>query len=216
MKKIAFLSMLFVSFFSIGQTSYYFSGAIPPDAPEAVAVDKRFHGTYKSEDGRVYEINTEGIFVISVNISSISRETIRESSHYKIEGDYLYGVVENEAVPCVLEGENYYFGLKNKTELIGRNSINILKQSVQDKGVYYINFPSEDAFVPTRLRFEKQKLQISSFDYELETELFNGIAARTVVPSNYSKLVLLQPTAAEFDALLEKGVFGTEITYTKE
>jgi hypothetical protein len=215
MKIISILTVLFLSNFLIGQKSYYFADVVAPDGQEVNTVQPKYFGTYTSESGLVYEVNANGIFIISTNISSISREVIRESSQYQVRGDYLFGVVENDSVPCALQGEYYYFGVRNKTAVTGSSSINVLVQSSDKNNVYYINRPSQDAFVPMRLTFSKNAMDVELFDYELDTEFFNFIEEQSSLAGEFNELIILSPTASEFDELERQKIFAEKTRFTK-
>lgn len=215
MKIISILTVLFLSNFLIGQKSYYFADVVAPDGQEVNTVHPKYFATYTSEGGLVYEVNANGIFIISTNISSISREVIRESSQYQVKGDYLFGVVENDSVPCALQGEYYYFGVRNKTAVTGSSSINVLVRSRDKNSVYYINRPSQDAFVPTKLTFSQNTLVVELFDYELDTELFNFIEEQSSLAGEFNELIILSPTASEFDELERQNIFAVKTTFTK-
>ncbi len=215
MKIISILTVLFLSNFLIGQKSYYFADIVAPDGQEVNTVQPKYFGTYTSESGLVYEVNANGIFIITTNISSISREVIRESSQYQVRGDYLFGVVENDSVPCALQGEYYYFGVRNKTAVTGSSSINVLVQSSDKNNVYYINRPSQDAFVPMRLTFSKNAMDVELFDYELDTELFNFIEEQSSLAGEFNELIRLSPTASEFDELERQKIFTEKTRFTK-
>src|SRR5690606_18174277 len=97
-------------------------------------------GLYKNANSLLsYEINEEGIFIVSVNINSISRQTIRESSNYTIRNNHIFGVLGNEdSIRCILEGENYYFGVKNRVQIIGGSAKNKLIEI--GTGQYVLNY----------------------------------------------------------------------------
>ena len=78
MKIIGLIASLILTFFSIGQKSYYFSEALPSNKKAQSVVDKKWHGKYAVNNGKnILEVNSDGVFMVSTTISSISREEIR-------------------------------------------------------------------------------------------------------------------------------------------
>lgn len=216
MKKYLFFTAFLISLSSFGQKSYYFSASFPTGAEQVTGVDNRFHGTYRSDQvNRTYVVDKEGIFLISTNISSISRETIRESSKYRVENGFLHGVVANDSVPCVLEGEHYYFGVKNKEVLFRSGGEHQLTKSKNEVGTFYLNLWENGNFIPLRLRFEKNKLFVAYFDYEQDTELFDPIATKKVIRTEFHELIVLSPTDTECEALSVLSIFPSEREFGK-
>lgn len=206
MKIVGFIASVLFTVLAFGQESYYFSNAVPSEQVIVKTVDKNLFGEYSSEVAtRVYEITEEGIFILSTSISSISRETIRESSKYDVRNNMLYGLIENDSVPCVLEGENYYFGVQNRDVLIGANSYNKLTRISNTE--YILNYEEDGLFVPAKLTFINGNLTISELNYDADTKLFKRIKIQKEIPNEYFKLIVLSPTSDEFDKLIKKGVF---------
>ena len=97
------------------QDSFDFSEPLPVGEKTIIAVSNSFLGKYEASNGEsFYEFTPEGVWIISTIYSSISRETIRESTKYTVRNGYIFGVVIGDSLPCELEGESYYFGMRNR------------------------------------------------------------------------------------------------------
>ena len=214
MKIIGVIASVLITSFSIGQKSYYFSDPVPSEELIVQNVDAKYFGLYTTTTGRAYEFSEVGIHAISTSVSSMSRETIRESSKYSVRNGFIHGVVLNDSIPCVLEGENYFFGVKNRDLLVGVGSSNVLTKS---GGSYYINVKDEGVFFPMKLDFAKKSLQIKYFDYDFETTIFDGISEKKSIPSEYNEMIILQPTKEEFSAISSEEIFpsGVELKKSK-
>jgi len=215
MKIIGLLTSLFLTFFSIGQKSYYFSDPLPSSEDKVTNVDSKYFGLYKSDEAaRSYQISEEGIFIISTSISSVSREMIRESSTYRVHNNYIFGVVKDDSLPCVLEGERYYFGIQNKDVLVSTSSKSQLAKI--SAGRYILNHAEDGLFTPSLLYFEGNKLILEEFNYDFETTVFDKIQNQKVTPSEHFDIVILSPTKDEFNALMGNSIFSESFTFKKK
>ncbi|MFT6502076.1 MAG: hypothetical protein ACJASQ_002201 [Crocinitomicaceae bacterium] len=207
MKIYCLIASVILSFSTFSQKSYYFSDPLPSATSNIASVDKKFYGTYKSKTGTIsYQFDAEGVSIISTSISSISRETIRESSVYDVRGKYIFGVLKNDSLPCVLEDEYYYFGIRNTDVFIGGGSQNVLTKS-ETSNVYFLNIFENGNYVPIQLEFKGGKLTMNYFEYDLESTKFDFVAEQKTIDTQYQKLVVLSPTEEEFETLRTLSVF---------
>ncbi len=214
MKIISILVLLF----SIGTLhaqvkSYYFSSPVPGEVVHNVS--SQYYGNYEDGKGRIYSFSDSGLFLLSTTVSAISRETVRESSTYQVSNGYIHGVVKNDSIPCIEDGDNYIFGVRNRDELVSKYSRNKLVHSTKFSDTYYLNLYENGVYNLMRLKFVKGELQISSFDYEPETTVFDQVTDRRSDNQSTISLVLLNPTEEEFNALLQYGIFDTAKVYKR-
>lgn len=214
MKKYLFLFYFSAVFSVSGQISYDFALAVPPSGTKTLSVSSNYFGVYSNADSPVkYEITKDGIFIISTNINAISRETIRESSKYQVRNNHIFGVHAEDSIPCVLEGDNYYFGVKSRDQVAGGSSKNILiQQSVNE---YVINFYDNGHYVPMFLTFTAQGMSRVQFDYDSDTKAFKKIDERTSVQKDI-EFVTLSPTAEEWEKIKWKELISVPLLFTKE
>jgi hypothetical protein len=204
-----FLVLIFSTILSItfGQESYSFSVPQPQDEKNEITIDPIYYGTYTTSDfDTYYEFNSQGIWAISTIYSSISRETIRESSKYSVRNGYLFGVVENDSIPCFLEEERYHFGVKHKEQIIGINSKHILKKI--NATTYIINFFENDSYTPSQFVFKGKTLDVKHFDYELNTTLFSAIKIQNSTKEPTMNYIVLTPSSKEWSKIEKAGIFG--------
>jgi hypothetical protein len=212
--KIFFLTtFILVSFISQGQLSYDFSTVVPPSGEVATKVEQNHYGKYKADSINTwYEFGGTGIWVVSTIYSSVSRQTIRESSTYEIRNGFIFGVT-TDSLPCILEGEFYFFALRHNEQLIGGDSKNTLVRV--SKNTYIINFFENSGYTPSKLIFSGKKLSIQHFDYETGTTIFGKIDLTEEKVQDGMTFIQLAPTKKEWNALEKKGLFGDELIYKR-
>ncbi len=217
MKIIGFIASLLLSFISFSQNSYYFSSPLPSEEEKVNHVDAKWYGSYSSlNQPSKYIIDENGIYLVSTVISSISRETIRENSKYSIRNGYIHGVIEKDSLPCVLEGENYFFGIQNKEILIGLGSQNILTK-IDEKGTYILNTYENGKYIPTKIVFAGNSISFYYFDYDFDTKVFKFIHEQKNTGSKDEyKEIILYPTEKEMKKLLRAKIWGGAIVLEKD
>lgn len=215
MKIFALSVCIFCSFFSIGQKSYYFSDPLPSRPNGIQQIDDRYFGNYASSNGGLmYEVSEKGIQVVSTNVTSIDRATIRESSKYDVRNNFIFGVVEGDSLPCVLKDGSYYFGVRNRDQLIGAGTQNVLVR--MGNGEYMINYFENGYYTPSIFKFTAGQLEVRSFDYEIDTQIFDNVSLKRTVPREDPTIVVLSPSQEEYEALLASGILESSTIYTKE
>lgn len=211
-KTIFYWCFLLATFTLYGQNSYNFSVAQPAEENTIISLPAQYYGIYKSDSSDIqYEIRRDGIWIISTIYSAISRETIRESPTYRVRDGYLFGIKEGDSIPCVLDGEKYYFGLQQRTQIIGGQAKHQLKKL--DKNVYLVNYFEEDAFTPIKISFKGKQLVIQQFDYESTTDYFTAVKIQNDKTISGLKTITLSPTQKEWEVILKKGIFGSSSVY---
>jgi len=204
MKIIGLIASLILTFFSIGQKSYYFSEPLPSNQKAQSVVNEKWHGKYAVNNGKnILEINSDGIFMVSTTISSISREEIRESTTFDVRNNYIFGVLLNDSIPCVLEDERYFFGIRNKDVIVGAGSKNELRPSGRVANEFILSTYENGYFLPSIMRFETKNVSTGQLDYDYETTVFDFISEKKSVQGQNIEIVVLKPDAAEFNSLLK-------------
>jgi hypothetical protein len=194
------ISVLFFCTYSVAQTSYDFTNTLPPNSPEISSVPKSFFGVYSSDSADIdYEFSAKGVFAISTIYNQISRETVRESSKYRVENGYLFGVQKDDSIPCILEGEYYVFSIKNREQIVGGTAPHKLVQLTSNS--FVVNFKENETFTPSLFEFKGKKLSIRHFTYETETAVFHGIASQKSAVTNLMNTISLNPTIEEWNAI---------------
>lgn len=194
------------------QISYDFGTVVPPGEQVVTTVYQSYFGSYSNVDSPLkYEFSEEGIFIVSINVNSISRKTIRESSKYTVRNNHIFGVTE-DSIPCVLEGENYYFGIRNRQQIAGAGSANKLVQL--SAGTYVLNYEENGKFVPAYLTFSANGLSIQQFDYDSDTKAFRKIKERNSLVKAI-EFVTLYPTAEEWQKLRQEDFLSTPVLYKR-
>jgi hypothetical protein len=212
MKLIGIIITVFITFFGIGQVSYDFSTSLPPVENEINTVDRIHFGTYTAEEANsAYEFNELGVWIISTVFNSVSKEQVRESSKYTVRNGFIFGVSE-DSIPCVLENDRYHFGIKNKDQIIGSNSKNVLKKANNNQ--YLLNFEENGKFVPTLITFKGNNVDVQQFDYESGTTIFDDFKLFNSTKKQEMNFITITPTSKEWKKFnFKKLIFGKPITY---
>src|SRR4051812_31793840 len=148
MKKVLFVCILFCSFFGSAQKTIQFADPLPPNYKLVPQVDKANFGTYKSPvSGTVYLFDETGISIVSVITAYITREQLRESSTILQRNGYLFGIVQGDSIPCVAEGERFYYGIRTRQVLVGEGGQHRLTRL--DSKTYIVNFLEGNFFEPS-------------------------------------------------------------------
>jgi hypothetical protein len=214
MKIIGFVAFILVAFSGKSQLSYDFAQPLPPEGKTVSAVSKPYFGNYSSDKVDIdYEFTAEGIFAVSIIYNSISRETIRESSQYRVKDGYLFGIAPEDSVPCYQQGEYYHFGLRFREQIIGGESKNVLTKL--NETTYILNFEDNGHYTPSLIEFKGKELALRHFTYADSTELFDGITLKTEKPFNELTYVTLEPTLSEWKAIPRDEILGDRITFTR-
>ena len=212
MRHTLFLLSFSTIFQSFGQVSFDFSEPLPIDEKSIISVSSSDFGTYISENNETkYVFDSQGIWIETIIFSSISKETIRESSKYVVRNGYIFGVVLNDSLPCVLDNERYHFGLKNKEQVVGGNSLNVLKKF--NSSSYILNFKENGGFTPSLLAFNGKNLTIQHFDYETGTNQFSTIIIQSSKKIDGMNYITLSPSKKEWKELDQVKLFGSKYIY---
>jgi len=215
MKYFGFVWASVFCFFSFGQISYEFGQPVPPQGEKVTAVNINLFGDYKNEEtGTTYHFDETGISMVSVIYSFITREQLRESTRYAVRDNFIFGVVPGDSLPCVLEGERYFFGIRQQAAMTGATSANVLVK-VSDFS-YMLNFRESEGYSPSMLTFANGTMSIRHFDYPSGTPLFDGIKNQQNRPSAILKTRVITPVAAEWEQLDKAIIFGEAIRYTRQ
>ena len=215
MRHILFLLSFLTIFPSFGQISYDFSEPLPIDEKSITSVSSYDFGTYISENNETkYVFDSKGIWIETTIFSSISKETIRESSKYVVRNGFIFGVISNDSLPCVLENDRYHFGLKNKEQVIGENSLNVLKKL--NSSSYLLNFKENGGFTPSIFIFTGKILTIQHFDYETGTSQFSAIVNQSSKKIEGMNYITLSPSNEEWKELDKNILFGSKYTYLRK
>lgn len=213
MKKYLFVILIGINFLSFSQISYEFGKPIPVDGLSIQTVTPSFYGVYQNENPQYkYEVNEKGIFIHTINIQAISRETLRENAQYEVRNGCIFGVTE-DSIPYVFQDDSYYFGVRNTVQLVGGEAENQLIE--MKRGDYVLNFKTENGYTPALFSFQNNSLAIAYFDYEDETKEFKKVKETSTIEANL-KTVVLYPTLKEWEKITSKvDLFGESDQFQK-
>ena len=212
MKIVSFLVVLLTVFSSAAQFSYYFSEPLPSAKRQVKGVAEKYFGMYTTKDGTIsYQFDADGLTIVSTTISSIHKETVRESSKYSVRNGYLFGIEKGDSVPCLLEDGSYFFGVRNFDRYVGGTSEHILTKT-SNTGEYVLNVYDNGRYVPQLLTFNGKKLEISHFDYDgRDRKEFDFIVTQEQILLDGITLVILKPNETDFERVASQSFVG-EVT----
>lgn len=214
MKKVLLLASLFSIFSGFSQKTVQFSDPLPPNSTGVKSTDKVNYGTYRDgEVGPKYVIDESGISLVSVAVMSVTREQVRESGTLRVSGDYLFGVKGKDSVPCVLEGENYYYGIEQKLVITGEGTLNTLTKV--SNGTYVINFHEGAYFEPSLVSFQGGKMTIIHPDLKDQAAFSSILQIATITRYGYA-VNILAPTFEQWERLQGLLFKGTKLVYSKQ
>ena len=203
---------ILLSTFSFAQVSYDFAQALPPEAMNVQNVDKPYRAIYTNENNQ-FEFTEAGIFTLTTVVHSISRETLRESSQFAVRNGYIFGIRENDSIPCVEENDRFYFGVRQRDTLFGLNSKNILRKI--DAMNYILNFSENGTYTPCLLTFEGKFLTLRYFYYDDLSKPFEKFKSKSINESDGIQYITLNPTLKEWEKISNKDYLGDEVFYTR-
>ncbi len=214
MKNMLFVCLLAIPSAFYAQKTVQFADPLPTGQAFIKQVDKNYFGSYKSAtSGTIYEFDENGVAIVSLIVAYITREQLRESSTIEVRNGYLFGVVAGDSVPCVLEGERYYYGIRNKQVIIGEGSLNQLTRL--DAKTYVLNFLEGSYFEPSLLTFTANGLEIIHGNTEALPEYDRILTINTITRYN-SPVNILAPTAEQWPHLRKLLFEGERLFYVKE
>lgn len=197
------------------QVSYEFMEALPPDGKDIRSVDPQHYGVYTSDNSEIkLEFNASGVYARNIVIQRISRDTLRESSRYFVRNDHIFGVSKKDSLPCVQDGDFYYFGMERLDTLISGKSANKMRKISANE--YLINFAENGTYTPCLITLNSGKLQLRYFDYPSDQPVFSVISKQQQTQVNGMNTVYLLPTPKEWKKIDRSKIFGSSIDYTKK
>lgn len=202
------------TFFSFSQKTIQFADPQPSGLPFQTSVEKNHFGVYKSnETNTKYVVDDNGISIVSLVISYVTRAQVRESSTLQVRGNYLFGIKGNDSLPCVIDGEKYYYGIESRLVVIGDGSLNRLVKVAPNK--YIINFHEGMYFEPSLLTFVNGELIIVHADLAYKS-VFDGILQVNTITRYGSEVVVLAPTSNQWPLIQKYAFEGEKLIYIKE
>lgn len=197
MKIFATITILFISGIIFSQNSYYFKAPVPSMESKVDRVDAKYYGKYQdTKTLAVYEFTKDGVFIISINMTSMPKKVVRESSTYSVRDEFIHGVVAGDSLPCVLTKGIYYFGVRNREAVVFDGSMTKLTK-ISD-GQYILNYYEAGGFMPVKLNFRSSEVTVSDFDYDQDQTPFAFVENQTTNSGELLNQIFLAPSEAEF------------------
>lgn len=193
--------------------SVYFSEPVLDNGQELKTIPESFYGSYKLKDNAKNMIRTQtgdnlicdqtGIYISKNRVLSISREEIRENPKYSIRNGYLLGVIENDSVVAMLDGELYYFMVPSKTYLFEHNKSTTKFYKVVGQEDSYVLFSSEGPNLYSVMLFQKitRGIVLKELIYPSEKFDFSSVEKKLELAGDYPTYVV-NPDTEEWKKIL--------------
>ena len=219
-QKILLIISVIISFNSFGQVvNYDFIQPLPPGDNNILSIPPKLIGEYASDSSnQKIIVKARGIFMESNIYGSISKEEIRESSKYDVRNNFIFGINEYDSLPCILEGEVYFFGMRKTTELFSFNGINTLRKWDTDKleHNYILCYPENGYWLPMLFSFSGNKLIISNPSFDDVEAAFSIIIDKFTEEKEGVTRVHLHPNADEWKQIDLSTYFIHKTVYIRE
>lgn len=213
MKKVLLFHAVFSVFLVFSQKTVQFSDPLPFGSPSVGTTDKIHFGQYENtESGVTYHIDESGISIVTLVVSYVTRDQIRESSKLMVRGNYLHGIVANDSVYCTLEDDRYYYGIEQHLPVIGDGSLNSLTKLSANK--YVINFHEGLYFEPSLVSFENGNMVIIHGDLTNQPA-FESILKTGTITRYGAEVSILTPTYEQWERLQNLLFTGEKLRYIR-
>lgn len=220
LKKFPVLIFFLTIFSSVhGQIiSYDFVQPIPPGNGNVLSIPPKLFGEYKAEnDNRKIIVKARGIFMESIIFGSVTREQIRENSQYEVRNDHIFGVSDYDSLPCVLEGETYWFGMTKTTELFSFNGDNTLRKwnESQNDYVYVLSYEENGYWLPLVLEFTDKGLIVYSPSFDEVPQAFDFVVDKFTEKRENAPRIHLHVNQSDWEKIDRKTYFSIATRYRK-
>jgi len=213
MKKVLLISILFCGFSAFSQKTVQFADPLPPNYKLVGQVDKALFGTYQNDGGTTYLFDESGVSIVSTITAFITREQLRESPTLQVRNGYLFGIVKGDSIPCLLEDERFYYGIRNKQVIVGEGGKHQLTRI--DAKTYIVNFLEGNFFEPSLFTFETGQLKVVHGNLEALPE-YNKVLVVNNITRYGSAVEILAPSLAQWPDLKKVLFEGEQLIYRKE
>ncbi|UKN00958.1 hypothetical protein K6119_14580 [Paracrocinitomix mangrovi] len=195
--------------------SFYFDKQGILNLNSVQSIPTQFYGKYELSDipkhevrraaGEYLKIDESGIYIEKNRLISISRDEVRENSKYRVNKGWLHGVVENDSVPCALDGDNYFFLVPAKTFLFDK-IVSSNKLIMVNKETYAM-FSVEDNgyFSVVVIKMKAGGLSLNDISFTLKDEKsIEKIEKRKEQTDKGLKTFILTPSKEEWESFVFK------------
>ncbi len=195
------LLMLFIfSFLARAQSdtvnfSYYFE-TNDANFKSVNGVNSKFYGKYELKPnkhnelriaaGDYFIIDSSGIYIEKNNLISIPKAEVRENGKYNVKNNYLFGVLPQDSIPVVLQGDKYFFLMPAKSYLFNNQTHFMYKINAQS----YLIFSEESNgyFSVLKIDFKGQSLTLS--ELELNYQQIKQINSKFIIENKFDTYLL--------------------------
>lgn len=98
-----------------------------------------------------------------------------------------------------MEKGRYYFGIRNKQQIVGKGSENELKKISSSE--FVLNYKENGMFFPAVIQFSGKELIFKEFNYNGSDDEFSFIEKQQTLQNEGVKLTLLSPDEEDFSKL---------------
>jgi hypothetical protein len=216
MIKVVNFLMFFCVILSINQgfsqqLTYDFVVPLPPESSDLMAIPPKLFGVYldTATDQKI-TVKQRGIFMSKTVYGQLPVSLVDTSSVYKVRNQSIFGIVENDSLPCFKKDSLYYFGMVKSSEIFSFNGDNSMRKldENQDDYSYFICSKENSYWLPMILRFQDDKLSIERPLFEDMKNPFENIVVKFHEKKNQLTFVHLNPSLEEWKTIDMSTYFG--------
>jgi hypothetical protein len=181
-------------------------------------VDTRFFGKYtlkpnKHNEIRVaagdyFIIDSSGIYIEKNNLISISKAEVRENGKYNVINGFLFGVINNDSIPVVLQDDKYFFLTPTKSFLFEKTHHFMYKVNTNS----FLVFSKEDNGYYSLLKIDFNGSILSLSELELNYQQVKQIKSKFIIENGFDTY-LLTPLKNQWQLIID--AFQVYDVYTK-
>jgi hypothetical protein len=210
--------VIFTSSFS-QQISYDFVIPLPPESSNLMAIPPKLFGVYQdSAQKQIITVKQRGIFMQTTVYGQLPVAVVDTSTKYKVRNESIFGIVENDSLPCFKKDSIYYFGMHKTSEIFSFNGENAMRKVDvnQDNYDYIVCFKENTYWIPMILSFQGDKLSIKRPLFEEIDAPFENVVVKFHENKNQLTFVHLNPSLEEWNTLDLSTYFGEDTIFLRK
>lgn len=193
------------------QKTYDFVVPLPPESHNLMAIPPKLFGIYiDSSTQQKIIVKQRGIFIQRTIYGQLPVSVVDTSSVYEVRNESIFGIVENDSLPCFKKDSTYYFGMLKTSEVFSFNGENAMRKVDinQDDYEYFVCSKADEYWIPMILEFQNKQLIIKRPLFEEMENPFANIVVQFNEEKNNLNYIHLHPSLEEWNQLDLNQYFG--------
>ena len=182
-------------------------------------IPEKFKGKYVFEKDSLNRIYVDDSTFNGVSFIYLQGEKSKLLSkpNVKLRDNYLFGIVNNDSLPCVEENDTLYYGIPLRSELFNVNDLSQPIYVLSDNEFIFLDLGimNSKCFTCTKYTFYDDRLEISSVDHDLEMELIKRHFKMDTEMIDGFKTYICRGSISNFIKFSNANGFNDIVTYYK-